>query len=136
MQMKPPPPTAEHSSPLTQTFSTKKSNTLIRQQVPPKYHKVDAAPFWDRQHCRLTLWKYDSWNSRNSRHHQRVVLSEENIQIILLILKRDPVYFRNALFGAGPIKQYGGNPFHPWHNFYLLKMRKTQALGCIFAFTY
>ena len=44
--------------------------------------------------------------------------------------------FLRSLFGAGPIKQYRGNPFHPWHNFYLLKVRKTQGLGYIFAFIY
>ena len=27
---------------------------------------------WLRQHCRLTLWKYDSRNRRNTHHHQRV----------------------------------------------------------------
>ena len=47
-----------------------------------------------RQHCRLTVWKYDSCYRRNTHQHQR--LSEQKIQIFILMLKRDPVY--NGLF--------------------------------------
>ena len=81
MQMKPPPPRAEHScSPLIQTFSTKESKHVDQTASPHKYHKVDATPFWDTQHCRLTLWKNDSWNRRNSHHYQRVVLLSSSIR--------------------------------------------------------
>ena len=45
-------------------------------------------PVGFRQHCRLILWKYDCWTRRNTHNHQRV--SEQKIQIIILILKRGP----------------------------------------------
>ena len=51
----------------------------------------------NRQHCRLTLWKYDSWNRRNTHQHQRVSVSEQKIQITILILKRGPCLWLFAI---------------------------------------
>ena len=44
----------------------------------------------------VTLWKYYFWNRKNTHNHQRVSVSEQKIQIIILILRRGP-----CLGGAG-----------------------------------
>ena len=31
-----------------------------------------------RQHCRLTLWNYASWNRRNTHHHQSIRTKDPN----------------------------------------------------------
>ena len=82
------------------------SNTTVLLQMysmPPSWPIwVAMAPGWGwiRQHCRLTLWKYDCWTKRNTHNHQRVrrlpwppcirTVSEHKIQLIILILKRGP----------------------------------------------
>ena len=53
-----------------------------------------------RQHCRHTLWKYDSWYSRNTRHHKRVSDPNNHSDAATGTLSRPPL----QLLTSAPIR--------------------------------
>ena len=88
---------------LIQVFSTKEQSFPPLTIIDMRYFFVikpgNQTFHQPRQHCRLTLWKYDFWNKRNTHNHQRV--SEQKIQIIILILKRGPCLLQAGQVGGG-----------------------------------